>query len=316
MNMYAARLAFRCPQNFRAYTQGGLSRNVLRRRTGAQAQTLKEPSANLKTPFSIGQGAVAGASVIGIGALAFYGLGLSNEPGTLEKSVAWPSYVQERIQSTFGYFGASLGVSALAATGVFRSPQLMGFVSGGGLLSLGVSMAAMIGSGYMMRSISYQESKGAKHLAWLAHSSILGACVAPICLLGGPLLLRAAMYTGGMLSALSIVSVTAPSEKFLYMGGPLAMGLGVVFASSIGSFFLPPTSLLGASLYSMSLYGGLILFGGFVLYDTQKIIYRAEHTPKYVGWDPINASSGIYLDTLNIFMRIAQILAMNGGNKR
>ncbi|CAB4060209.1 GHITM [Lepeophtheirus salmonis] len=283
--MYAARLAFRfTPQNFRAYTQGGLSRNVLRRRTGAQAQTLKEPSANLKTPFSIGQGAVAGASVIGIGALAFYGLGLSNEPGTLEKSVAWPSYVQERIQSTFGYFGASLGVSALAATGVFRSPQLMGFVSGGGLLSLGVSMAAMIGSGYMMRSISYQESKGAKHLG-MASSFFHIRCMRCSDLsLGGPLLLRAAMYTGGMLSALSIVSVTAPSEKFLYMGGPLAMGLGVVFASSIGSFFLPPpTSLLGASLYSMSLYGGLILFGGFVLYDTQKIIYRAE-THSKICW--------------------------------
>jgi hypothetical protein len=30
----------------------------------------------------------------------------------------------------------------------------------------------------------------------------------------------------------------APSEKFLNMGGPLAVGLGLVFASSIGKFLL------------------------------------------------------------------------------
>eukprot|EP00096_Caligus_rogercresseyi_P013932 TRINITY_DN649_c0_g1_i1.p1 TRINITY_DN649_c0_g1~~TRINITY_DN649_c0_g1_i1.p1 ORF type:complete len:317 (+),score=86.70 TRINITY_DN649_c0_g1_i1:34-984(+) len=315
--MLAARVALRCPGGFRAYSQG-VSRNVLRRRNNAVSPGIKEPTtgSSIKTPFAIGQGAVAGASVIGLGALAFYGLGLSNTPGTLEKSVAWPAYVQERIRSTFGYFGASVGLSGLAAYGVFRSPTLMGFVSGGGLMSLGVCMAAMIGSGMLLRSIPYEGNPGGKHLAWIVHSSILGACVAPICALGGPLLLRAAMYTGGMLSALSVVSITAPSEKFLYMGGPLAMGLGLVFASSIGSFFLPPTSMLGASLYSLSLYGGLILFGGFVLYDTQKIIYKAENTPRYVGWDPINASSGIYMDTLNIFIRIAQILAMNGGSKR
>ena len=31
-----------------------------------------------------------------------------------------------------------------------------------------------------------------------------------------------------------MVAMTAPSEKFLNMGGPLAAGLGVVLMSSIG----------------------------------------------------------------------------------
>jgi hypothetical protein len=35
---------------------------------------------------------------------------------------------------------------------------------------------------------------------------------------------------------LSTVAVCAPSEKFLSIGGPLAVGLGVVFASSLGKF--------------------------------------------------------------------------------
>jgi FtsH-binding integral membrane protein len=75
---------------------------------------------------------------------------------------------------------------------------------------------------------------------------------------------------------------------------------------------------MGAGVYSLALYGGLILFGGFMLYDTQKIIYRAERHPVYGAgkFDPINSSLGIYADTLNIFIRIAQILAMQGGGKR
>lgn len=79
------------------------------------------------------------------------------------------------------------------------------------------------------------------------------------------------------------------------MGAPLAMGLGVVFVSSIGSMFFSPMTALGAGLYSISLYGGLILFSGFLLYDTQRIVAQAERyttVPDMYGarpYDPINS---------------------------
>lgn len=41
-------------------------------------------------------------------------------------------------------------------------------------------------------------------------------------------------YTAGVVGGLSAVAICAPSEKFLSIGGPLAIGLGVVFASSLG----------------------------------------------------------------------------------
>lgn len=44
-------------------------------------------------------------------------------------------------------------------------------------------------------------------------------------------------YTAGVVGGLSAVAVCAPSDKFLNMGGPLAIGLGVVFASSIGKYY-------------------------------------------------------------------------------
>ena len=102
------------------------------------------------------------------------------------------------------------------------------------------------------------------------------------------------------------------------MGGPLAMGLGVVFMASLGSAFLPASTALGAGLQSISLYGGLVLFSGFMLYNTQKIIHRAENHSRYgmQKYDPVNNSIGIYMDTVNIFIRIAMILAGGGGKRK
>lgn len=115
--------------------------------------------------------------------------------------------------------------------------------------------------------------------------------MAPLSLFGGPILIRAAWYTAGIVGGLSTLAACAPSDKFLYMGGPLAIGLGVVFASSLASAFLPATTALGAGLYSMSLYGGLVLFSGFLLYDTQRIVRKAETHPisSMQKFDPINA---------------------------
>lgn len=141
--------------------------------------------------------------------------------------------------------------------------------------------------------------------------------VAPLCFVGGPIMLRAAWYTAGVVGGLSTVAVCAPSDKFLTIGGPLAIGLGVVFASSVAGMFLPPTTALGAGLYSISLYGGLLLFSGFLLYDTQKIVKRAEMHPVYTAtpFDPVNCAISIYMDTLNIFIRIVSILSGGGSRK-
>ncbi|CAB1343950.1 unnamed protein product [Coregonus sp. 'balchen'] len=240
---------------------------------------------------NMGRMFLAGGAALGLGALCYYGLGMSNEIGAIERAV---------IHSTYMYFAGSVGMTALSA-----------------VAAIGATFAAMIGAGMLVRSISYDQSPGTKHLAWMLHAGVMGAVIAPMTLLGGPLMMRAAWYTAGIVGGLSTVAMCAPSEKFLNMGGPLAVGFGVVFASSIGSMFLPPTSAMGAGLYSIAIYGGLVLFSLFLLYDTQKVIKRAETYPMYgmQKYDPINSCMGIYMDTLNIFMRMVMILS-GGGNRK
>jgi len=268
--------------------------------------------------FSIGKGALAGGAAVGLGALCFYGLGMTGTgENTLERSHLWPEYVRQRIKDTYLYFGSSIAISAASAVAVFRSPTIMNLVTRNGWMSILATFAVMIGSGMLAQSIPYEPGFGAKQLAWMAHTAILGAVIAPLCFVGGPILVRAACYTAGVVGGLSTVAVCAPSDKFLYMGGPLAIGLGVVFASSLAGMWLPPTTALGAGLYSVSLYGGLLLFSGFLLYDTQRVVRRAESYPLYAArpYDPINAATSIYMDTLNIFIRIVTLLA-GGGSRR
>jgi hypothetical protein len=77
----------------------------------------------------VGRGIVAGAAVVGIGSLAYYGLGLSNKSGILERTAMWPQYIRDRVHSTYKYFGASIGLTAASAYAISRSPVLMELVS-------------------------------------------------------------------------------------------------------------------------------------------------------------------------------------------
>lgn len=182
--------------------KSGFSRHAERRRAG---QALKDAAAapSKGTAFNMGQGFVAGAAVLGIGALGFYGLGFASEPGAIDRQIVWPQYVKERIRDTYMYFGASLGLTAGTAAAVFSSPALMNIVARQGWIALGVSIAAMIGSGMLVRSIPYEPGVGPKQMAWMLHCGVLGAVLAPICMLGGPILTRAAWYTAGMVGGLS-----------------------------------------------------------------------------------------------------------------
>ena len=54
---------------------------------------------------------------------------------------------------------------------------------------------------------------------------------------------------------------------------------------TLGGIFASPGTALFSGLHAIYMYGGLVLFGGFLLYDTQKIIHHAEHDHHY---DPVN----------------------------
>lgn len=67
------------------------------------------------------------------------------------------------------------------------------------------TIAAVIGTGALVRSIPYQEGFGAKQMAWMLHVGVIGAIIAPLTLMGGPILVRAACYTAGIVGGETIM---------------------------------------------------------------------------------------------------------------
>lgn len=120
------------------------------------------------------------------------------------------------------------------------------------------------------------------------------------------------------MGAISIVGATAKQEKYLYIGGPLLAGAVVVGLSGLAPLVLPATAIRTlAFTENLWLYGGLAVFGGFTLYDVQKVLHHARLAQAgYIKRDPVNESISLELDFLNIFVRLVQILMMQQNRRK
>ena len=170
-------------------------------------------------------------------------------------------------------------------------------------------LVATWGAIYLTQSIDYHSSPLPKHLAWMATSSLIGLSIMPLCAIaGGAIVQQAALITGCIVGSMSLAAMASPNDTFLKMGPYLGVGLGVVIAASLGGMFFPGSTLL----MNVSLYGGLGLFGLFVAHDSQRVLHDAQVAPRF---DPIGEQMGLYLDTINIFVRVVQILMMSQRRK-
>jgi FtsH-binding integral membrane protein len=97
----------------------------------------------------------------------------------------------------------------------------------------------------------------------------------------------------------------------------LVIGVSAVCLASIASTILPPTAIRTFSVMEcISLYGGLVVFSGTLLLDTQKMIGNAEKAQDVRTLSPIDESLDIYLDSMNIFIRILAILSKDNESKK
>ena len=127
------------------------------------------------------------------------------------------------------------------------------------------------------------------------------AILSPLLFLQPALLARAGLYTVAMMGSIAFVGATAKQEKYLYIGGPLLAGLGIVIVSGFAPLVLPVTAVRTLMWTErVWLYGGLAVFGGFVLYDVQKILHHARLAQRgLLQKDTVNESIHLELDFLN-----------------
>ena len=132
------------------------------------------------------------------------------------------------------------------------------------------------------------------------YAALQGAVVGPILLQvertapGVPA--QAALLTVATFGALSLY-VLQTGKDFSYLGGMLLVGLIALLVSGIAMFFVH--SSLVNTLYSLA---GILIFCGYVLYDTSVIMNRLGPD------DAVTGAISIYLDFINLFWFILRLL--------
>lgn len=140
-----------------------------------------------------------------------------------------------------------------------------------------------------------------KYAFWGAFNLAQAAVLSPLFFLQPALLARAGLYTAAMMGSIAFVGATAKQEKYLYLGGPLLAGAAIVAVTAFAPLVLPATAAR-TLMWSerIWLYGGLAVFGGFTLYDVQKILHHARMAHRgVIQKDTVNESIHLELDFLN-----------------
>lgn len=203
--------------------------------------------------------------------------------------------VIKRMQNTMLYFGSGIGITSLSVM-AFRHSALARINP---LWFLIPSIGCLLGT----IGLDYNRQSFAKHACWAGFCASTGmSLMGLINFAGQTAIMNAFGATGIMMGLLGFYAYNSPYD-FMSMGGYLSVGLfGLLGASMINLIYPSPL------MFTFQLYAGLLLFGGFVLYDTQKIIADAQHAQEH---DPIRSSVGIYLDAINIFTKFLIIFSRN-----
>jgi FtsH-binding integral membrane protein len=141
--------------------------------------------------------------------------------------------------------------------------------------------------------------------AALAFGGVCGVSVAPLvraALRVDPAVVGLALVaTCVVFACFSVAALLARRRAMLFLGAFLFSALSLlVMAGFLNRVFLMHSSLV----FGVELYGGLMVFCGFVAFDTQMIIERASNG----DLDPVRHAIDLFLDLLNIFIRVLIIL--------
>lgn len=268
----------------------------------------------MANPGSLMQKLAVGGAIFG-GTLLAINLVFNHET---REDGSMPPYERSYLNDTFLHTGLGIGIIGLSARAMFQSGAMYRMMAtnpwivmiGGLGLSMGTMMAtrATDPSNYLP-----------KYAFWTAFNATQGALLAPLLFIAPPALIaRAGLYTMAIMGSISFVGATARQEKYLYLGGPLLAGAALVAVAGFAPMVLPATAVRTLAFSeNLWLYGGLAVFGGFTLYDVQKVLMHARMAQQgLLRRDAVNESISLELDFLNIFVRVVQILMLQQSRRK
>jgi len=148
---------------------------------------------------------------------------------------------------------------------------------------------------------------GANLAMLFAFTFLTGVSLVPLLasLLGmgqGAMIGNAFLMTSVLFGALSLFAINSKSD-YSSWGKPLFITLIVVIIASLVNIFILQSPMMHVIITA----GILLLFSIFTIYDTQNIANGAYDSP-------VDAAISLYLDFLNMFTAMLQLLGIFGGD--
>jgi FtsH-binding integral membrane protein len=158
----------------------------------------------------------------------------------------------------------------------------------------------------------YDQGKQQKRfLLFTAFGFFKGCTIAPLVYLAltvDPSLVATAFFSCAVVFAcFSVAALNAKRRSMLFLAGALSSAISTMMVLSlVNIFFRSPV------VSFVHLYGGLLVFVGYVMYDTQLII---EKSISEIHPDSLSHALQLFIDFVAIFVRILIILLQQQAEK-
>lgn len=201
------------------------------------------------------------------------------------------------------YAGGDLSQAAIpVGDQAVRVPPLVFFFVNHWFIGIALFMGSFFGASAL------RERPGINVAALFGASFISGLYIAPMLFFAtvmasqGQTMTPAPVRDAFLLSIAGFTGLTSyallSKRDFSFLRGFLSMGLWVLFGAMILSFFV------GGNAFGLAIASvGVLLFGGFILYDTSRMLRDPSNR------DPVGAALGLYLNFLNLFIFLLRILS-------
>lgn len=218
------------------------------------------------------------------------------------------------LRKTYGlFFAGVLSAAGGAMTALYAGtptvigkglavPPFVAFVMQHGI----ISMLLFLGAFFGLSAVRHRP--GVNVVALLGATFVSGLFIAPslffatlVAKLGGTLSANpvrdAFLLASAGFGGLTLYALTSKKD-FSFLGGMLWMGLLVLLGASLIGLFV------GSTVFHLAIASvGVLLFGAYVLYDTSRLLHSDEPIT------PVDAAISLYLDFLNLFLFLLQILS-------
>mmetsp|Transcript_19609 Transcript_19609/g.20321 ORF Transcript_19609/g.20321 Transcript_19609/m.20321 type:complete len:249 (+) Transcript_19609:1112-1858(+) len=120
------------------------------------------------------------------------------------------------------------------------------------------------------------------------------------------IVMTAVIGTITVFACFSAAALISQRRSFLFLGGIISSATSLLAILSLSNIFLR-----SPSIYNLQLYAGLMMFSGYVIFDTQLLLEKAENGSR----DVIGHALDLYIDFIALLVRIIVVLLKNAEKK-